>query len=139
MNNDSPKSNIIFFPTTRVREQVEEDRQFEAMNNTDDAITISNYMMDVLQSAFDDLDLDYGLNVDMADPDDPNYDDFSVMLNLMVAILFRRAGMVHVLHDDLKELNEKIKFLAEFPFDDITNEKLFDEFFDNLDDDWTEE
>lgn len=139
MNNDSPKSNIIFFPTTRVREQVEEDRQFEAMNNTDDAITISNYMMDVLQSAFDDLDHDYGLNVDMADPDDPNYDDFSVMLNLMVAILFRRAGMVHVLHDDLKELNEKIKFLSEFPFDDITNEKLFDEFFDNLDDDWTEE
>ena len=118
MNTD-PKSNIIFFPTKKVREEVEDERQFAAMNTVDDAITISNYLMDVLQSALDDLGEDYDLNIDMADRNDPNYKDFSVMLNLLVSIFFRRAKMGHVLHDDLDDLYDKITDISKFSMDDM--------------------
>ena len=89
MEDTTPKSNIIFFPTKHRRNEVEEEREFAVLNNSDDAITISNYLMDVMQSAIDDLDTDYELNIDMADTADPSYKDFSIILNLLVAILYQ--------------------------------------------------
>jgi len=114
------KSNIVQFPTAKRREEVIEDREFEISNNSDDAINIAHYLIDIMQAALDDLDVEYEIDLDMRDPDDVNHKDFEVILNLLVAMFYRRADMSHLLHEDLDDVHEKIMFLAKFPFDEMT-------------------
>ncbi len=108
------KSNIIQFPTIKRRKEILEDREFEISNNSDDAINIAQYLIDIMQTALDDLDVEYEIDLDMMDPDDINHKDFKVILNLLVAMFYRRADMPHLLHDDLDSIHEKIMFFSKF-------------------------
>jgi hypothetical protein len=124
------KSNVIQFPTERRKAEVEEERMDVMLQNEDDAINVSHYIMDLIQSALDELSVEYpDLNIDMADTDDVNYKDFMVILNMLVSLFFRRAGMDHILHEDLESSYEKLAALVAFRLEDyqLTVEDIDDE------------
>ena len=103
------KDNIIQFPTTQRLIDVHEERQYETEIKADDAIEISHYMVSALQQAAANLREDFGVDIDLANKDDESYKDIRVILNLLVATMYKRFDMDHLFADELDILNTKLE------------------------------
>ena len=136
------KDNIIQFPTTQRLMDVHEERQYETEIKTDDAIEISHYMVAALQGAAANLREDFGVDIDLANKDDSSYKDLRVILNLLVATMYKRFEMDHLFSDELDILDAKLEdYIAivedEFNYDFSTTTTSFS--IDDLDIDFEPE
>lgn len=113
------KDNIIQFPTTQRLIDVYEERQYETEIKADDAIEISHYMVSALQQAAANLREDFDVDIDLANKDDPSYKDLRVILNLLVATMYKRFDMDHLFAEELTILDAKLEDYVALIADDF--------------------
>ena len=131
-----PKTNVMDFSDKTPQEilteflksttVVEESSELLA----DECVEVAHEFMHTLKDAAEDIGYNYGLKLDLDDSEDASYNDFRVILNMLVAAMFKRSGLTHPFANDLTNLHGKLESVL-----DLKNEQFeFDmELFDNID------
>ena len=114
-------SNIIKFPTRpSTREQLEAEQLAEFLKRTGEtmkqietdaetAVDMAQHVTDILAISIEALSRDYGFKMDLDDKMDLSYNDMRVILNMLVAVLYKRAGLAHPFAQDLTNMHGKLE------------------------------
>jgi len=103
------KNNIIQFPTERRQAQIEEERDWEYENFTDECVDTAQFALLLLE---DYIYSDEGSNLKELDFRNPEYAesrDMFVVVNLLSSMFMRYGGIKHFLQKDLETLFTKIQ------------------------------
>lgn len=95
-----------------------------------ECIEVAHEFTHALKDAAEEIGYNYGLELNLDNSKDPSYNDFRVILNMLVATMFKRTGLTHPFANDLTNLHGKLETVL-----DLKNEQFeFDmELFDGID------
>jgi hypothetical protein len=109
----SKKNNVIQFPTHRIKNPVPpvSEELLHELNVHEECIELGRFCIDLIENGLREY---YGRDeilINLKDKDSPEYKDMFVMLNLFVAMFMRKAGLKHILQEDLYEVYMKLKVI----------------------------
>ncbi len=105
-------NNIIPFPTERRQEQIDDERDREFENFTEEChetaqfilLLIEDYILDISEDELSAFEV-----MDFRDPKLAESRDMFVIINLLSSMFMRYGGIKHFLQDDLDAIFDKIE------------------------------
>jgi len=103
------KNNIIQFPTERRQAQIEEEREWEYENFTEECVDTAQFTLLLLEDYIDSDEASTLKELDFRNPEYAESRDMFVVVNLLSSMFMRYGGITHFLQKDLENLFEKIQ------------------------------
>ena len=109
----SKKDNVIKFPMGRIKNPVDRpvsERIMQELSIHEECIDLGRFSVDLIEKGLEEY---YGKDaiMDLRDKSSDEYKDMFVILNLLVSMFMRKAGLHHILQEDLTDVYMKLKFI----------------------------
>ncbi len=102
-------NNIIPFPTERRQEQIDDERDREFENFTEECHDTAQFILLLIEDYISEDELSVFEVMDFRDPKLAESRDMFVIINLLSSMFMRYGGIKHFLQDDLDAIFDKIE------------------------------